>query len=177
MLYGGHFGPKNLMLKLHTFSCVFVILLLSVFLVLKSLVFLLLSLSFLFEFRLPPLLTRHNTPFSPSSCRFSMPLCGTTPRLERTKARLIKEQQTRTDRRVQALLRPRLTRQDTELSDDSEEETTLTAIRTQTKREQATQTDRSSLSFGCGVFVGVCLVVCLLVFLILYKTNERQKSA
>ena len=54
MLYGGHFGPKNLMLKLHTFSCVFVILLLSVFLVLKSLVFLLLSLSFLFEFRLPP---------------------------------------------------------------------------------------------------------------------------
>ena len=25
MLYGGHFGPKNLMLKLHTFSCLFVI--------------------------------------------------------------------------------------------------------------------------------------------------------
>jgi len=150
---------------------------LSVFLLLKSLVFLLLSPSFLFEFRLPPFLTRHNTPFSPSSCRFSMPLCKSTPRLERTKARLVKEQQTRTDRRVQALLRPRLTRQDTELSDDSEEETRLTAKRTQTKRDQATQTDRSSSSFCCGVLVGVFLVVCLLVSLIAYKTNDRQRSA
>ena len=106
-----------------------------------------------------------------------MPLCKSTPHLELTKARLVREQQTRTDRIVQALLRPRLTRQDTELSDDSEEETRLTGRRARTKRDQATQTDSSSSSFCCGVFVGVCLVVCLLVFLILYKTNERQRSA
>ena len=153
------------------------ILLFSVFLLLKSLVFLLLSPSFLFEFLLPPLLTRHNTPFSPCSCPLSMPLCKFTPLLERTKARLVRDQQTRADRRVQALLQPRLTRLDTELSDDSEEETRLTGRRARTKRDQATQTDSSSSSFCCGVFVGVCLVVCLLVFLILYKTNERQRSA
>ncbi len=106
-----------------------------------------------------------------------MPLCKSTPRLEQTKARLVREQQTRTDRRVQALLRPRLKREDTELSDDSEEETRLTARRVETKRDQATQTDSSSSSFRCGVLVGVFLVVCLLVFLIVYKTNDRQRSA
>ena len=106
-----------------------------------------------------------------------MPLCKSTPLLERTKARLVRDQQTRADRRVQALLQPRLTRLDTELSDDSEEETRLTGRKARTKRDQATQTDSSSSSFCCGVFVGVCLVVCLLVFLILLKTNERQRSA
>ena len=153
------------------------ILLFSVFLLLKSLVFLLLSPSFLFEFLLPPLLIRHNTPFSPCSCPLSMPLCKSTPLLERTKARLVRDQQTRADRRVQALLQPRLTRLDTELSDDSEEETRLSGRKARTKRDQATQKYSSSSSFCCGIFVGVCLVVCLLVFLTPYKTNERQRSA
>ena len=47
----------------------------------------------------PPLLTRHNTTFSPSSCRMSMPRCLSTPRLEGVKARLAREQQSRTHRR------------------------------------------------------------------------------
>ena len=125
----------------------------------------------------PPLLTRHNTTFSSFSCRLSMPRCVSTPRLERVKASIAREQQSRTDRRVEALLRPRVTRLDTEVSDDSEEETRLTARRARRNRDQATQTDSSSSSFCCGVFVGVCLVVCLLVSFIVYKTNDRQRSA
>ncbi len=125
----------------------------------------------------PPLLTRHNTTFSPSSCRMSMPRCLSTPRLESVKARIAREQQSRTDKRVEALLRPRVTRLDTELSDDSEEERRLTGRRARANRDQATQTDSSSSSFCCDVFVGVCLVVCLFLSLIVYKTNDRQRSA
>jgi hypothetical protein len=106
-----------------------------------------------------------------------MPRCLSTPRLEGVKARLAREQQSRTDRRVEALLRPRVTRLETEVSDDSEEETRLTGRRARAKRDQATQTDSSYSSFCCGVFVGVCLVVCLLVSLVVYKTNDRQRSA
>ncbi len=125
----------------------------------------------------PPLLTRHNTTFSPFSCRLSMPRCVSTTRLESVKASIAREQQLRTDRRVEALLRPRVTRLDTEVSDDSEEETRLTGRRARPSRDQATQTDSSSSSFCCGVFVGACLVVCLLASFIVYKTNDRQRSA
>ncbi len=125
----------------------------------------------------PPLQTRHNTTFSPSSCRLSMPRCLSTPRLESVKARIVREQQLRADRRVEAFLRPRVTLLYTEVSDDSEEERRLAGRRARAKRDQATQTDSSSSSFCCGAFVGVCLAVCLLVSLIVYKTNDRQRSA
>jgi hypothetical protein len=42
--------------------------------------------------------------------------------LEKTKARLTREQQLRTDRRVQELLHPRKRGEDIEVDDDSEEE-------------------------------------------------------
>ncbi len=91
--------------------------------------------------------------------------------LESAKARLAREQRTRTERRVEALMRPRLTGQDAEILDDSEEENRLSGRRARANREQATQTDSSSSSFCCGVLVGVCLVECLACSLILYKAN------
>ena len=81
--------------------------------------------------------------------------------LESARARLAREQRTRTDRRVDALLRPRLTGQDAEILDDSEEENRVSGRRARATREKATQTDSSSSSFCCGVLVGVFLVVCL----------------
>ena len=77
------------------------------------------------------------------------------------KARLAREQRTRTERRMEALLQLRLTGQDAEIFDDSEEENRLSGRRARATREKATQTDSSSSSFCCGVLVGVFLVVCL----------------
>ena len=81
--------------------------------------------------------------------------------LKSAKARLVREQQTRTDRRIQALLQPRLTGEDAEIFDDSEEENRLSGRGVRAKRDKATQTDLSSSSFCCGVLLGVCVVVFL----------------
>ncbi len=89
------------------------------------------------------------------------------------KARLVREQQTRTDRRIQALLQPRLTEEDEEIFDDSEEENRLSGRGVRAKRDQATQTDISSSSFCCGVLLGVCVVVFLLFCLIFHQTNGK----
>ena len=76
--------------------------------------------------------------------------------LNSVKTRLALEQQIRTDRRIQALLHPRLTGQDAEVFDDSEEEDRLIGRRERAKRDQAGKTDTSV----CFCFVGVNL--CLL---------------
>jgi hypothetical protein len=92
--------------------------------------------------------------------------------LESVKARLVREQKFRTERRVQALLHPR-DRRGEEEHDDSEEENRLRAMRARATREQATQTNSLSWSFCCGVFVGVLGVVCLLWVLVLFRGNVR----
>jgi hypothetical protein len=79
--------------------------------------------------------------------------------LASAKARLAREQRTRTERRVDALLRPRQTGQDAEIFDDSEEENRLSGRGVRAKRDQATQTDISSSSFCCGVVLGVCVLL------------------
>ncbi len=128
----------------------------SVFLLLKSLVFLLLSLSFLFEFLLSLLLLPAQTPpasppLSLHNCLFSfMPV--TKESSESVKVRLVREQKLRTERWVQALLHPR-DRRGEEEHDDSEEENRIIARRARGTKEQATQTNSSSWSFCCGVFL------------------------
>ena len=73
----------------------------------------------------------------------------------------MREQKSRRDRRVRDLLHPRQREQVTEVSDDSEEENRLRQRRARGNKDQATQTDSSSsLSFCCGVLVGVFVVVC-----------------
>ena len=62
----------------------------------------------------------------------------------------MRDQKTRTDRRIEALLRPRQTREDEEVSDDSEEDNRVRLRRAPSKRDQATQTDKSYSSFCCG---------------------------
>ncbi len=120
-------------------------------------VFLLLSLSSFLN--LPPFLTRHNTVFSPSPPPFSMPRFLSTPRLESVKAKIVRDQKTRTDRKVETLLRPRQTRADEEISDDSEEDNRVRARRALSNRDQATQTDKS-YSF----FVVASSLVCVWFF-------------
>jgi hypothetical protein len=78
--------------------------------------------------------------------------------LASAKTRLAREQKTRTEKRVRVLLQPRLTGEDEEIFDDSEEENRLTGRRARANRDQATQTDSSSSSFCCGVLVGVCVL-------------------
>jgi hypothetical protein len=95
--------------------------------------------------------------------------------LQSAKRRLAREQETRTERRVRALLQQRLPQQDQEIFDDSEEENRLSGRRARANRDQATQTDTSSSSFCCGVFVGVSVVVFLLVVLIFSQKNVRQR--
>jgi hypothetical protein len=56
-------------------------------------------------------------------------------------------------------MQSRLTGQDAEILDDSEEENRLSGRRVRANRDQATQTDISYSSFCCGVSVGVCAVV------------------
>jgi hypothetical protein len=95
--------------------------------------------------------------------------------LDSVKARLVREQKVRTDRRVRELLQPIQTVED---SDDSEEENRLIQRRRRREhKDQATQTDSSSLSFCCGVLVGVFVVVILLFCLIGLIGNERQRLA
>ncbi len=110
-------------------------------------------------------LVPHASPLLPSFV--SMP--RTRESLKSAKTRLAREQQTRTERRIQALLQPRLTGQDAEIFDDIEEENKLIGIgrRVRAKRDQASKTDISSYSFCCGVLVGVCLVVFLVFCLAL----------
>ncbi len=144
-------------------------------------VFLLFRVSFLFEFLLlhtsiptlnptflfPPLCAR--------VCCLSMPPRRQRESLDSVKARLVREQKGRTDRRVRELLQPIQTLED---SDDSEEENRL--IQRSGRREhkdQATQADSSSLSFCCGVVVGVFVVIILLFCLIGVIGNDRQRMA
>ncbi len=99
--------------------------------------------------------------------------------LKSAKTRLAREQQTRTEKRIQALLQPRLTGQDAEIFDDSEEENRLIGRRERAKRDQASKTDISSYSFCCGISV-LCwrLSSCILNFcLLLYQTNGKQRMA
>jgi hypothetical protein len=94
--------------------------------------------------------------------------------LESVKERLVREQKSRTDRRVRDLLHPRQREQVTEISDDSEEDNRLRLRRVRGNKDQATQTDTSSsLSFCCGVLVGVFVVVCSLLFLLSCSGNDR----
>ncbi len=79
------------------------------------------------------------------------------------KVRLAEKQKNRIDIRVRASLQPRQARQDSESFSDSGEETNrLEGRRARFNRNQATQTNSSSLSFCCGVFVSVLGFVCVL---------------
>ncbi len=89
----------------------------------------------------------------------------------------MRDQNTRTERKVEALMRPRQTRQDKELSDDSEEDNRLSARRALANRDQATQTDKSYSSFCCGFFVGLCVVLFLLFCLVLSIGNGDKRMA
>ena len=121
----------------------------------------------------PPL---NPTFLSPPLC--SRVCCLSMPRqresLDSVKARLVREQKGRTDRRVRELLQPIQTIED---SDDSEEENRLIQRKRRENKDQATQTDSSSLSFCCGVLVGVFVVVILLFCLIGLIGNDRQRMA
>ena len=99
---------------------------------------------------------------------------GRKESLDSAKARLIREQRIRTERRVTALLRGRKTSEDFEIFDDSEEENRPRGRRTRANRDKATQTDPASSSFCCGVIVGVVVVVSLLVCVIVCTKNDRQ---
>ena len=94
-----------------------------------------------------------------------------------TRLRLATEQQTRTDNRVRALLQPRQAGEDSEIFSDTEETNRILGRRARFNRDQATQTNSSSLSFCCGVFVGVFGVVCFVGCLIFLPTNDRQRLA
>ena len=86
------------------------------------------------------------------------------------KERLVREQKSRTERRVRQLLQ-----QDIEISNDSEEDNRVTD-RQRRRIDQATQTDSaSSWSFSCGVFVGVLAIVCVLSFGTLASLNDGQR--
>ena len=145
---------------------------------LKSLVFDLSSLSFFFEF-----LPGHTSTPTLSPTFLSPPLCSrvcclSMPRLRESldsvKARLVREQKSRTDKRVKQLLQPTQTLEE---SDDSEEDNRLILRRRRADKDQATQTDSSSLSFCCGVLVGVFVIICFLFILITLSTNDRQRLA
>jgi hypothetical protein len=97
-----------------------------------------------------------------------------TPRLESVKAKIVRDQKARTDRKVEALLRPRQTREDEEVSDDSEEENRVRVRRAPSNRDQATQTDKSYSSFCCGFFIGLCVVLLLLFCLVLLIRNGEK---
>ena len=86
----------------------------------------------------------------------------------------MRDQKARTDRKVEALLRPRQTREDEEVSDDSEEENRVRVRRAPSNRDQATQTDKSYSSFCCGFFIGLCVVLLLLFCLVLLIRNGEK---
>ncbi len=144
-------------------------------------VFLLLHLSFLFEFLLlhtvSPFLdtTLLTLSFYTLVCCLSMP-----PRRESlasVKKSLVREQQSRTDRRVRELLQQRQRLQGIEVLDDSEEENRLIGRRARGLRVQASQTESSPSSFCCGMFVGVFVVLTLLCCLLILIANDRQRMA
>jgi hypothetical protein len=136
--------------------------------------------SFLNSFSFQSLLSQyqhHLPPLSILFCCLSMPPARES--FNSVKTRLARKQKTRTrtERRVRALLQPSLTKQDAEISDDSEEENRISARLTRLNRDKATQTDISSSSFCCGVIVGVFVVVSLLVCLVFFSENGRQSLA
>ena len=90
--------------------------------------------------------------------------------LESVKARLVREQQARTDRRIRQLLQ-----QDREVIDESEEDNRLMGRRARGLCNETSQLDRSSKSCCCRVSVGVLMVVCLLCCLILFSKDGRQR--
>ncbi len=75
------------------------------------------------------------------------------------KTRLVREQRIRTERRVRDLLRQSETPQHSETFNDSDEDNRLSTRTVRPRRDQASQTDRSSQSFCCGITVGVVVVV------------------
>ncbi len=98
--------------------------------------------------------------------------------LTSVKTRLAREQQTRTERRVEALLHPKEKGQDVEIFDDSDEENRLSGRRVRAKRDQATQRYICSSSFCCGAFVSVFVGIVLVLCLILSQTNgTKQRMA
>jgi hypothetical protein len=78
-------------------------------------------------------------------------------------------------RRVRDLLQQRETSQYSETFDDSDKENRISTRTVRARRDQASQTDRSSPSFCCGVIVGVIVVVFLLVCLIVATKYDRQR--
>jgi hypothetical protein len=98
--------------------------------------------------------------------------------LQSVKRRLAREQKTRTDRRVRALLQPNLTRQEPKIYDDSEEENRISGRRARGNRDQTTQTNSSYSSFFCGVVVGVFVVAfcCLALSFSAQMTDRAWQS-
>ncbi len=146
-------------------SVCFAFLLNRVFLIFKSLVFLLLKTSSLFEFLLSPLLAPHHPPPHTLPSPLRACLCSSMPRtresLNQTKARLSQEQRNRTERRVRELLHPRIKESTEEIFNDSEEDDRLEARRQKLLRHQEARTDSSS-SFV--LLEGCCWTVCCVVF-------------
>jgi hypothetical protein len=113
------------------------------------------------------------TPLLPLVCCLSMP--PKRESLQSVKSRLVREQKARTHRRIRELL-PRQTRDDIEVTDDSEEENRLIGRRARQKSNQASKTDSSYSACCCGVFVGVLLVVvCLLFGLVIVRRHGGQR--
>ncbi len=94
--------------------------------------------------------------------------------LNSVKTRLAREQQIRTERRIQALLHPRQRGQDVEVFDDSEEEDRLIGRRQRARRDQGGKTDISVVVCLVGVCLVVIFVCCLLL---LHQTNGKQWMA
>ncbi len=159
-----------------------VFLTLSVFLMFKSLVFLLLrSPSFLNSFShslLPPKPVLTPPPSPLHSFLLSIYATCTTEFTE-CEDKISKRAKTRTDdRRVRALLQPSLTREDADIFDDSEEENRISGRWTRLNRDKAAQTNSSSSSFCCGVIVGVFVVVSLFSScLVFFSVNGKQSLA
>ncbi len=144
MLYGGHVGHNNLILKLHTYFCLF-----SIY-----------DSVCLFEVQIIGL----------SSLESPLPfwIPSLTPSFASPNHTCLRPPSSTT-------VWPRETREDSEIFDDSEEENRISARRTRANRDKATQKDRSSSSFCCGVIVGVLVVVSLLVCLIVNDKSKGEK--
>ena len=129
-------------------------------------VFLLLQPSLLFEFRLLHTLypSLHTTPLTLSFYIVVdfLPMPPRRESLASVKARLVREQKIRTDRRVEELNHPRQRGSDIEVFDDREEEDGIASRRARGLRVPAIQTQFPTFSFFCGVF----LVFALLWFLL-----------
>jgi hypothetical protein len=101
-------------------------------------------------------------------CWLSMP--SRRESLDSVKTRLVREQQTRTDRRIRQLLQ-----QDREVIDDSEEDNRLIGRRARGLYNETSPIDRSFKSCCCRVSVGVLVVVCLLCCLIFFSIDGRKR--